>query len=116
MAGANDIMGVQQTGVAVLSALQETQAKLVPTNSSGTLSVNSLVQSGFVRVLGVSVMAGSGTGFLHDAAALADAGASNAIYSIPTVTGFYATNMVFHKGLVFRVGTGTIIAVFYTRV
>lgn len=116
MAGITDIASIQQTATAVLSALQETQAKLVPTNSSGHLGVDTLVQAGFVRVTGVSVVAGSGTPKLHDAAALADAAGANAIYAVPVVAGFYATNMVFHKGLVLKIGTATEVAIFYTRV
>jgi hypothetical protein len=118
MAGLTDIMSVQQTGVAVLSAIQEVLAKTVPTHSSGHLDTSILVQSGFVRVTGVSVVGGAGgLVFLHDCAALADAATSNRIYAIGNTPGYTATNMVFHKGLVLLESPGTTeVAIFYTRV
>jgi hypothetical protein len=114
MASMGDIAGIQQTATAILSAMQETLAKTVPTNSTGYLDANTLLQSGFTRVLGISVMTG-GTAYLHDCATLADAGPSNQIYLLPATAGFYATNMVFHKGLVLVAGA-TKCAIFYTRV
>jgi hypothetical protein len=114
MAGLNDIMGVLQTGVAVLSELQQTQSKLVPTYSSGYVDTNKLIQSGFVRVLGISVMAG--TALLHDAAGVPNVAPTNAIYALPATPGFYPTNMVFVNGLVLAGAAGVKCAIFYSRV
>lgn len=113
MASAADIAGIQQTGVAVLSEIQQALVKAVPTNSSGHLEVNTLVQPGFTRVLGVSVVT-AGAGLLHDCAALPDAGPSNVIYAVPSGPGFYPTNMVFHKGLVLIAGAAKC-AIMYSR-
>lgn len=116
MASLTDILSALQSGVQVVSALQQTQAQLVPALTSGLLSADALVQPGFVRVLGVSVVDGSVAGFLHDAAALGDAGADNQVYVVGTTKGYTATNMVFKNGLVFKIGTGNKAAVFYSRV
>lgn len=113
-----DIAGIQQTGVAILAAMQETLAKTVPTNSSGRLDAAALIQSGFVRVLGVSVTGGTGgVAHLHDCAVLADASTTNRVYAISNTLGFYPVNMVFHKGLVMtEVPGSTECTVFYSRI
>jgi hypothetical protein len=115
MASLSDIAGIQQSGVTVLSQLQATQAKLVPTNSSGSLSVNTLVVPGFVRVLGVSVVT-AGAGFLHDIVALADITADTPVYALPATPDFYATNMVFHKGLALSITAPGRVALFFSRI
>lgn len=115
MAGLTDIVSCIQSGIAELAQMRDALTHLVPQLSSGHLSVDTLVQPGYVRVLGVSVLAGSGTAKLHDAAALANAATTNAVYLIPTVAGFYPVNMVFANGLVFKIGTATEVAIFYAR-
>lgn len=115
MSSLSDILSTMQAGVEAMQNLQQTQSKNVPDTTSGQLSADALVQPGFVRVLGVSVLDGSVIGFLHDAAALADADSSNQIYPISITKDFYPTNMVFKNGLVFKVGTGTKVAIFYSR-
>lgn len=115
MAGLTDILSAIQSGVGLLGQIQDTLTHLVPQLSSGHLGVDTLIQPGYVRVLGVSVLAGTGTPKLHDVAALANAAAGNAVYAIPIVAGYYPTNMVFTNGLVLKIGTATEVAIFYAR-
>src|SRR5713226_3199870 len=85
-----------------LLALQYTQ--LTPSFSSGQVTASvlgTLVQSGFVRLLGISsVTGGVGNGSLYDAATTGAAGAGQQIGVMLTTPGFYATQMLFVNGLV----------------
>lgn len=116
MSSLSDLLSAMQAGVEAMANLQQTQAKNLPDFTSGLLSADTLVLPGFVRVLGVSVVDGSVVGFLHDAAALADADSTNQVFVISTTKAFYSMNMVMVNGLVFKVGTGTKAAIFYSRV
>jgi hypothetical protein len=116
MIGLQDILTSLQDGVTALSDLQQTQAKSVPEFTTGLLAADTLVLPGFVRVLGVSVVDGSAIGFLHDAAALADAVATNQVYVISTTKAYYPVNLVFQNGLVFKVGTANEAVLYYSRV
>ena len=110
-------IGVSLQAIAqnIIQAVTELQ-QLMPSLSSGHMSADTLVTAGFVRVLGISVtVAGSPTGFLHDAATLATAGSTNDIYAIPSAVGFYPVQLICQKGLVYKPGTGEHITVFYGR-
>ena len=60
-------------------------------------------------------MAGGAAGSLADAATLALAAAGTEVYTTPTTDGFYATDMVFVNGLVYLVGAGQKVVIFYAR-
>lgn len=115
MAGLSDILTSLQAGVEAMANLQQTQAKLIPELTSGLLVSDALVLPGFARVLGISIVDGSAIGFLHDAAALADADATNQVYVLDTTKGYYPVNMPFKNGIVFKVGTANKVVIFYAR-
>jgi hypothetical protein len=117
MAGLTDIVSCIQSGIAELAQMRDALTHLVPQLSSGQLTTDKLIQPGYVRVLGVSVVSGSGgQGTLHDTAALSSASTTNAVYTISNTPGFYPTNMVFTDGLAFKENTGScVVAVFYAR-
>jgi hypothetical protein len=87
-----------------------------PDLSSGKLTATTLVQTGFVRVTGVSVIVAGAAGSLNDAATAALAVTGNVVYTVQATVGFYPVNMVFLNGLVYTPGAGQEIAIFYTRV
>lgn len=90
---------------------------LTPALSSGQLSANTLVFTGFVRVTGISVIAPSSTvvGGLYDGATIAATNATNEIYPTPTAKGYYNTQMIFTNGLVYKPQGGEEVAIFYVR-
>jgi hypothetical protein len=114
-ASLSDILTSMQNGVNAMNAFVSATSKTIPTNTSGQLAASVLVQTGFVRVLGVSIVAGGAAGSLADAATLALAVSGTEVYTTPTTTGFYATDMVFVNGLVYLVGAGQTVALFYAR-
>lgn len=115
MASLSDILTSVQQGVNAFNGFVSELAKSSPSFTSGQVSADALIQTGFVRVLGVSVVDGGAVGALHDAAALADADADNQVYVVDTTEGFFKTNMVFKNGLVYKPGSGQIAAFFYAR-
>lgn len=115
MASLDDILSIQQAATAQLTLLQQTQEKLIPSDTSGAMTASRLVQVGFVRVQGISVLAGSPPGKLHDVARLADVAAGNEVLVIPTSPGYYAMNILFKTGLAFVPGTSGAVVVFYSR-
>jgi len=115
MASLNDILTSVQQAVQAFNGFTSELAKQSPPLTSGQLDDDALIQTGFVRVLGVSVYAGGAVGALHDAATLALAVSGTEIYQVPTTEGYIATNMVFKDGLVYVPGAGQIAAFFYAR-
>ena len=116
MASITDVVTVGQNQVTATNNLQKTFAQTVPTNTSGTLAASTLIQTGFVRVTGVSVVVAGAAGGLYDTTAISSAAAGNQSYVTTATIGFYPTNMVFMNGLVYVVGSGQTVVVYYTRV
>lgn len=87
----------------------------IPQETSGQLTANILVQTGFVRVTGISVTTAGAIGTLFDAANLAAAGAGNAVYIVPAAVGFISLNMVFKNGLVYKPGAAQVATIFFGR-
>lgn len=98
------------------TALVRATANQSPTDTSGQLAADTLIQTGFVRVLGVSVVAGGAAGGLYDAATITGATTGRQLYVVGTVAGFFPVNMVFPTGLVYKPGAGQKAAIFYTRI
>lgn len=98
-----------------LNGIRQVLAQMVPALTSGQMSASTLVQTGFVRVLGIAISTAGAAGALHDAATIADAASGNVIYTVPATAGFTAVNMVFQNGLVYIPGAGQVAAVFYAR-
>lgn len=115
MASLSDILTSMQNGVNAMNAFVSAVSKDIPTDTSGQLAADTLVQTGFVRVLGVSIVAGGAAGSLADAATLALAVGGTEVYTTETTPGYFATNMVFKNGLVCLVGAGQTVAIFYAR-
>jgi hypothetical protein len=108
----NTLQSIAQNIILAVTEL----AQLMPAFTSGQLTTDTLVFTGFVRVTGVSIItAGSPVGSLHDAANLGASATGNEIYPLPSVVGFYPLQMIFENGLVYKTGTSEKIAIFYVR-
>lgn len=108
----NTLQSVAQNIVQAVSIL----SKFIPTLTSGQLSANTLVQTGTIRVIGISVVVGNAAaGGLYDASTIAGAGAGQQIYQIPSTAGYYPVQMLLNNGLVYKTGTSEKIAIFYGR-
>lgn len=115
MASLSDILTAVQNAVNALNGFVTATNRVIPPFTSGQLVADTLVQTGFVRVTGVSVYAGGAVGALHDAASLALAVSGTEIYQVGTTEGYFATDMVFKDGLVYKPGAAQIVAIFYSR-
>lgn len=99
----------------IISAVNQLQ-KLVPALTSGQLTADTLVQTGFIRVTGISVVTPGATGGgLHDCATLADVASTNKVFSIGTSAGYYPVQLVFNDGLAYDADVGEVVTVFYSR-
>lgn len=114
-ASLTDALGSFQNTVVALNGIRQVLAQMVPSLTSGQMAASTLVQSGFVRVLGIAVSTAGAAGALHDAPTLAGAASGNVIFTVPATIGFYPTNMVFKDGLVYVPGASQVAAVFYAR-
>lgn len=112
----DDINNTFQSAVSTLADLVNATLKLAPSSSSGPVTAAKIIQIGFVRVTGVSVVVGGAAGGLHDVDALADVAATNKLYDVGTTPGFYPVNIVFPKGLAYAPGAGQTAAIMYTRI
>ena len=115
MASLSDLLTSMQNGVSAMNAFTTAISRTTPTLTSGQLDADILVQIGFVRVLGISIVAGGAVGGLYDAVSVAAAGSTEQIYVTGTTVGYYATNMVFTDGLVYKPGAAQVVAIFYAR-
>lgn len=115
MASLDDIQTSIQAAVQQLSDLTNAELKQTPAISSGTLTATKVIQTGFVRVLGVSVIVAGAAGALHDIAAVAGIAAGNKIYVVGATIGFFPVNLVFTTGLTYAVGAGQTVAIMYSR-
>jgi len=116
MASLDDIQTTIQSINTTLADTVNAYLKQVPSTSSGALSASQIIQTGFVRVTGVSVVVGGAAGALHDVRALADIAAGNKLYVVGTTPGFYPVNLIFPKGLAYAPGAGQTAAIMYTRI
>lgn len=115
MAALSDILTSMQNGVNAVQALTQAVVRGTPTDHSEQLTANALVQVGFVRVLGVSVLAGTGHGGLYDAATVAAAVATTQMYDVMPIVNFFPLNLPFKDGLVFKPGAAQKVVIFYAR-
>ena len=116
MASISDLVTVGQNQVTATNNLQKTYAQTVPVSTSGTLAADTLIQTGFVRVTGISVVVAGAAGGLYDAATIAAKGSGNLSYVTQATINFDPVNMVFANGLVYSPGSGQTVVVYYTRV
>ena len=112
----SDILTALQDLVRATNAVVDGLAALAPHYTSGQVIASRLVQTGFVRVLGVSVIsAGAGAGILYDTNTLAGAISATAIYPVAATTGYTALDMVFQNGLVYIPSSAQAATIFYAR-
>ena len=116
MASLDDIQNTFISANQTLADLVNAYLKQVPSNSSGNLAADKVIQVGFVRVTGISIVAGGAVGALHDAASIAGVASTNKIYEVGTTKGFYPVNLVFPTGLTYIPGAAQEVAIMYTRI
>lgn len=116
MASLDDIQTTIQSINGTLNSQVDAYLKLVPSLTSGTVNASRIIQVGFVRVTGVSVVVGGAAGALHDVSALGDIAAGNLQYVVGTTLGYYPMNIVFPKGLAYAPGAGQSAVILYTRI
>lgn len=112
----NDILTSIQSLSQNCQKIATTLQQGVPSDTSGQLSADTLVQTGFVRLLGISVIAAGAIGALHDARTLALAASGNQVAVVQATAGYFAVDMVFADGLVYKPGAGQTCALFYARI
>jgi len=116
MASLDDILTSLKNVVTAANGVAQGLQRQVPTTTSGQLSANTLVQTGFVRVTGIAVVTAGAIGGLYDAATIAGAGSGQEVYAVAAAVGYTAVNMVFENGLVYKPGAGQVATIFYSRV
>lgn len=116
MASLDDILTSLKNVVTAANGVSQGLQRQVPTSTSGQLAANTLVQTGFVRVTGISVVVAGAVGGLYDANTIALAGAGEQVFSVAAIAGYFPLNMVFTNGLVYKPGAAQKVTIFYTRV
>jgi hypothetical protein len=115
-ASLTDILTSLQDWVRAGNSIVDGLGALSPHFTSGQIVASKLVQTGFVRVTGISmVVPGGAMGTLNDSATLAAANSTNAVYTLPTSVGFQPCSMVFANGLVCIPGSAQVVTLFYAR-
>lgn len=116
MASLDDILTSLKNVVTAANGVAQGLKRQVPDSTSGQLAADTLVQTGFVRVIGISVVAAGAVGALYDAATIALASADEQVFVVPATVGYISLNMVFADGLVYKPGLAQLATIFYTRV
>jgi hypothetical protein len=115
-ASLTDILTAIQDLVTAWNNVGNILAKQTASSTSEQLSASTLVQTGFVRVKGISVTTAGAVGTLNDASTLADAASGNVAYVVAAATGYVPLDLVFEDGLVYQPGAAQVATIFYTRV
>lgn len=111
----SDILTAIKNLTVATNGIADADNAAVPHFTSGQMAANTLVQAGFVRLVGISVTTAGAAGTLHDAGTVALAGAGNVVGVVPAAAGFLAVNMVFTAGLVYKPGAAQVATLFYSR-
>lgn len=121
MASLDDVVTVQKNGVVGVNALvqalsdfKDMYSSFIGGSSTTGIAADALVTTGSGRLVTVSVITGASGGTIHDAATVAAASTSNAIYAIPSTTGAYAVNFPFVNGLVVKPAATSTVSVSYS--
>lgn len=115
MASLDDILTTQKNGVVGVNGLNQTMRRAQGTNTSSTVTAQTLVVAGKGYLVGFSVVvAGSAAGTISNAATTASVATPNAMCATPTTIGVYPCGQVFTNGLVITPGTGQSVNVTYT--
>jgi hypothetical protein len=112
-----DVLTTFQNLVQATSTVGNELIKVNATSTTGQLTANTLVQSGLVRVLGLSVSTAGAAGTLHDAATIVAADTTNIIYTVAATAAYYPffPAMLVTQGLVYKPGAGQKVTIFYVR-
>lgn len=115
MASLDDVVTVQKNGVIGVNGLNQALRRAQGSNTSSTVTAQTLVISGKGFLVNFSVVvAGTTAGTINNAATTALASAANALCSTPTTIGVYPCGIVFTNGLVITPGTGQSINITYS--
>lgn len=115
-ASLTDILTTIQDLVRATNNIVDGVESLSPHSSSGQLIGASLVQTGFVRLLGISVVSASTQrGLLLDASNLSVATSATVVGTVSAQLGYFPVNMIFENGMVFIPGSAQVAALFYAR-
>jgi len=115
MASLDDVITVQKNAVIGVNGLNQTIRRAQGSNTSLTVTAQTLVVTGKGYLVAFSVtVAGSANGTINNAQTTALAAAGNALCATPTTVGVYACGLVFTDGLVISPGTGQSVNVTYS--
>jgi hypothetical protein len=117
MADLTDVLTTAQNIAQFLSTIGAEISVFHPDFTSKQMVGNTLVQSGFVRVLGISVTTAGAAGALHDAATITAAASTNVIYEVAATKGYFpfSPSIIVTDGLVYKPGAGQVATLFYVR-
>ena len=114
-ASLDDLLTTQKNGVVGVNGLNQTMRRAQGSNTSATVTAQTLVITGKGYLVNFSVVAaGTTAGTINNAGTTALAGAANALCATPTTIGVYPCGLVFTTGLVITPGTGQSINITYT--
>jgi len=114
-AGLDDILTAQKNGVVGINGLNQTMRRAQGSNTSSTVTAQTLVISGKGYLVSFSVtVAGTTAGTINNASTTVLAAAGNALCATPTTIGVYPCGLVFTNGLVITPGTGQSINITYS--
>jgi hypothetical protein len=115
-ASLTDILTTLKDWVVAANGIVDGVQSLSPHSTSGQVIGAKLVQTGFVRLLGISVVSASTQrGLLLDAATLAAATSATMVGNVSAALGYFPVNMIFQNGLVYIPGSAQVAALFYAR-
>jgi hypothetical protein len=112
-----DILQALKNQVIATTALAQQYTQQTPDFTSGQITASvfgTLVQSGFVRLLGISIITGTTNGGLYDSATN-NPTAGQQVGALLATPGWYATQMIFTNGMVAKPSTGQIVSLHYAR-
>ena len=113
-----DILQALKNQVIAFNGLTFVTNQLTPDFTSGQITATvggTLVQSGFVRLLGISIVTGTTNGGLFDAATVPAAGAGQQVGALLATPGYYPMQMLFTNGMVAKPSAGQVVSLHYTR-
>ena len=116
MASLDDILTTQKNGVVAINNLNNTYRIEVGTNTSDTVTADSLVIAGRGKIINISVIvAGSSNGVIYNASANIAGLLTNAsrLLAIPNTIGVFPAGVLFTNGIVISPGTGQAVNVTY---
>ena len=115
MSSLSDILTALKNGVVAMGDTANQLRAQVPTFTSQTVTVATLIVAGKGRLFGYSVVVvGTTEGTINDTGTVAAAAAANALSTMLKATGWYPVNMVFDDGLVVTPGTGQSVNLTYS--